>query len=200
MVDLAGAEQPRGLIVAQEEVGEEPLGQDGRAERLGETIPGQRSLGRVLEDHRIAGEQSRHDRVDGGEEGIVPGGDHQDEAGGRPSHRPAGSRDEGRQGDRGQLDHRQNPLRQGALLAAVADRPAHLPCDLGDDVGVQSLHRGEETEHRRTPFVEGGPGPFEPRPARVGQGAVDLAVRRQPPPRIFAAVDGGNADQLVHLR
>ena len=87
---MASGQQLRGLLVAQEQVGEDALGQAGRAQRLGEALARQRGLGGVLEEDGIAGEEGRHDRVGGGEEGIVPGGDHQHEAGGHPHYRTSG--------------------------------------------------------------------------------------------------------------
>ena len=59
VVDLAGADQLLGLLVRQDEVLEQALGQAGAPERLGEALADEQGLRGVLEDDGVAGEQRR---------------------------------------------------------------------------------------------------------------------------------------------
>ena len=55
---------------------EQIVGEPGGAERVGQRCD-RGGLRGVLEQHRVAGQQRRHDRVDRGEVRVVPGGDHE---------------------------------------------------------------------------------------------------------------------------
>jgi hypothetical protein len=198
VVDLSGVEDAGGLLVAEKQVREQAFGKAGDTQSLGETLAGERSLGAGLQDHGIAGEQRRDDGVGGGEEGVVPGGKHQDEADRHPRHVTAARgnvRSERRLGEVGQGA---NALGQGAKLAGVADRPPHLPRELGDDLGVELLHRVEEATNDGAAVGERGPGPLALRRPPLVQGSLDLGAACQRPPRIFATVDRRDADQLGH--
>ena len=59
-------DQRRRRRMVEEDVGEDPLGQV--RERLRQPLAGQRRLARVLQHHRVAGDQRRHDGVDRGQE------------------------------------------------------------------------------------------------------------------------------------
>ena len=72
VVDLAGADQLLRLLVRHDQILEQTLGQTGPLERLGEALTDEQRLRRMLEDDGVAGDQRRHDGVDGGEIGIVP--------------------------------------------------------------------------------------------------------------------------------
>ncbi len=68
MVDLARAEQLFGLGMVEHDVLEQALRQAGLVEGLLETFADKQRLRGVLEDHRVAGHQRRHDGVDGRQE------------------------------------------------------------------------------------------------------------------------------------
>ena len=57
-----------------------PSGRPAALNALGVALGDQRRLRRHFEDHRVAGEQRRHDRVHRREPGIVPRRDHQHDA------------------------------------------------------------------------------------------------------------------------
>ena len=68
----------RGGRVVEEDVGEQPLRQV--REGLRQPLAGERGLARVLQHHRVAGDQRRDDGVDRGQERVVPGRDDEDDA------------------------------------------------------------------------------------------------------------------------
>ena len=57
-----------------------PFGSPACLERLGEALADEQRLRGMLEDHRVAGHQRRHDGVDRGEIGIVPRRDDEHDA------------------------------------------------------------------------------------------------------------------------
>ena len=109
-----------------------PFGRPGLLEGLGEALADQQRLRGVLEDHRVAGHQRRHDGVDGGEVGIVPRRDDHDDAERLLLHVAAEAVLRVRRQHRGErllgdLDHVLRAFLDAAELAAIAHRPAHLP-------------------------------------------------------------------------
>ena len=80
IVDPVGADQLQRVVVGHVQMLEQALGQAGFLEGGGEALGAERRLRRMLEDHRIAGHQRRHDAVDRGEIGIVPGRHDEDHA------------------------------------------------------------------------------------------------------------------------
>ena len=113
-----------------------PAGRPGRVEGLLKALRAQGRLGGMLEQHRIAGRQSRDDAVHRGEVGIVPGRDdeHQSQRFVADEPREARLRLAHAVGQRPwrHLQHVAGALLQAPDLAgALRDRPAHLPGDLG---------------------------------------------------------------------
>ena len=173
----------RGGGVVEEDVGEEPLGQV--REGLRQPLAGERRLAGVLQHHRVAGDQRRDDGVDRGQERVVPGRD-------RRRRRPSGSRARYAAELVAVLDHlrRQRPLGDpghvgGALahaahLAAVADRPAHLPGELGDEVGVDPVEPRHALADQLDPLGERPRRPGLLRGARRGEPRADAVGRLRP--------------------
>ena len=169
-----------------------PRRQAGALGGFGEALADQQGLRGVLEDHRVAGQQRRDDRVDRGEVRIVPGRDHhhdaerlaRDEAGEAGLVGELLERRERRLGDR---DHVARALLDAALLAAEADRPAHLPGELGHDLVVH-LRAAHRPSCRRAPRAR-RPSPRATRAARrlrAGHRRVDLGAARHRPLGIHA--------------
>ena len=118
----------------------------------------------MLEQHRIAGDQGGNDGVGGGEEGVVPGRDHQHQAGRHARDmaacRSIGLGAKGASAGSAMATIASHPLDQRAELAAVADRPSHLPGQLRNDFGVELLHRRDEALHHATALGERHQRPF----------------------------------------
>ena len=70
----------RDLIVIDVQVLEDAVGQAGGRERFGVALGDERRLLRHLQDHAVAGEDRRDDRVDRGEPGVVPRREHEHDA------------------------------------------------------------------------------------------------------------------------
>ena len=92
----------------------------------------------------------------------------------------------------GDAGHIAGAFLQPALLGAVADRPAHLPGELGDDVVV---HRNKRVEHGERLFHAVGDGHLRPlrlRGAGAGNRGVERRIGDQRPLGVDRAVDGGD--------
>ena len=157
--------------MVEEEVGEEALGQVG--EGLRQPLAGERRLARVLEHDGVAGDQRRDDGVDRGQERVVPGRDDEDEAerlAGEDAAEAVAVLDHlRRQRALGDPGHVGGALAHAAHLAAVADRAAHLPGELGDEVGVDPVEPGDALLDERDPLGERAGGPGLLRGARGGE-------------------------------
>ena len=79
-VDFGRGHQLFGQLVIHVQILEQAVRQARRLETRGEAFGAERRLVRVLEDHRVAGDQRRDDRVDRGEIRIVPRRDDEDDA------------------------------------------------------------------------------------------------------------------------
>jgi hypothetical protein len=196
------ADQAERRLVAQVEVLEHALGQAGGLEGLGEALGAERRLGRVLEDHRVAGHERRHDGVDRGEVRVVPGRHDEDQAE-RIAPDEAGEaffrigRHVG-QGLRRGGDHVARALLEAADLArALADRPAHLPGDLLGDLGLPGDEGVDRLAQQGLALGERHVLPGGLRLARALDRGLDLGVRRQRPFDIDAAVGRRDAFQFV---
>ena len=158
---------------------EEPVRQPGGLRCLFHPLGAERRLVRVLEDDRVAGHQRRHDSVDGGEVGIVPGRDHEHDAERLAADEAAEARlrlrlEIGERPRRGG-DHVARPLLEAAHLARrVADRAAHLPGDLGRDLVPSCDERVDEGAHQRRALLDGAPAPSGLCPAGALERAGDL--------------------------
>jgi hypothetical protein len=80
IADARIADHPGGARVVHVKELEHALRQPCRAEGLRVAFGDERRLRRHLEDHAVAGEQRRHDRVHRREPGVVPRRDHQHHA------------------------------------------------------------------------------------------------------------------------
>ncbi len=205
MVDAARPDELLGLLVRQDEIVEQALGQAGAAKRLGEAFADKQRLRGMLQDHGVPGKKRRDDRVDRGEIGIVPGCDDHHHA-----HRLARDiapearllrRVVGLKRLLGQRHHGARALFGAALLAAIADGPSHLPGKFRGDVVVHRQQGVEKSEHV-TPALRDRRGP----PLRQGrsrrrQGGVDGGVAGNGSLGIDRAVDRGDDLHAVgHLR
>ena len=205
MVDLAGAEQPLGLCMVHDQVLEHALRQPGLSERLGEALADEQRLRGMLQDHGAAGDQRRHDRVDGGEVGIVPGRDHHDHAEGLARHVAAEARlrvarIDGLQRFFRDVDHVFRALDDAALLAAVAHRAPHLPGEFGHDLVVHGKKRVEEGQRITASLGDRHQRPLCLRGLGALDRGVDGLVRGDRSLGIGRAVDGGFDLDGVHRR
>ena len=133
-----------GVRVTQVQSLEHAVRQARFAQALREALRAQRRLRGMLQDHRVAGHQCRHDAVHRDEIRIVPGGDREHDA-----ERLAA--DEAREvllrpridvGERvgRDRDHVARALERAAhFVRRVADRPAHLPRQLERDLVALAL-------------------------------------------------------------
>ena len=184
----------RGRLVRQVQHLEDAVGQAGLGEGLGDALAAPRCLAGMLQDHRVAGHDRGHDRIDRRQIGVVPRRD-------RQYHAERNALDVAQEaflladldvGQRllGDGDHVARALLEaGHLAAAEADRPAHLPGELlrvlvglGDE-GVDRLgtERRALREWRRRPGLL--------RRGRRAQTGVDLPVAGIAPLEIDRAVD-----------
>ena len=145
MIDMAARDDGFGLAVLQHDVGEQALGQTDGVERLLEAVADQQCLRGLLEQHRIARDQRRHDRVHGRQIRVVPGRDGEDDAH-RLAHdiafksRARIDRNDGRQRGLRDLGHIARALLDAAKLAlTVADGTAHLPGQFLRDLLAHAL-------------------------------------------------------------
>ena len=180
----------------QDEIVEETLGQAGAPERLGDTLADEQRLRGVLQDDGIAGEKAGHDSVDRGEIRIVPRRDHHHHADrlARDVAAEAGllRRVIGLERLLGERRHGAYALLDAALLAAIADRPAHLPGELHGDVVVHRQERVEKGEHV-TPALGTGTALHFGSAARARRHArLDIGIARNRALGIDRAVDGGD--------
>jgi hypothetical protein len=133
---------------------EHAIGQPRFLCRPADPLRDQRGLLRVLEDDRVAGNQCRHQCVDGGQPRVVPRRDHEHDTE-RLAPNVAGEPVARLQPDVGQrfgcqVDHRPSAQKPASHLAsAVAERPSHLHGELlGYGVGVMHGELHEATNHR----------------------------------------------------
>ena len=75
------------------------------------------------------------------------------------------------------LGHVGGALAHAAHLAAVAHRAAHLPGELGDDVGVDAVEPGDALAHQLDPLGERARGPGLLRRARRGEPGAHVGDR-----------------------
>ena len=151
VVDLARTDQSLGLLMRQDEIGEQTFRQAGTPERLGDALADKQRLRRVLQDDGVAGKKSGNDGVDRCEIRVVPRRDDHDDAD-RLARDIAAEAILRRRGVRlerlfGQDHHGADALLDAALLAAIADRPAHLPGELERNVVVHGEQRIEKGQH-----------------------------------------------------
>ncbi len=177
---------------------EDAFGHAGDGHCLGVALGAEQRLGGVLEHDRVARQQRRDDRVHRGEVRVVPRSDDEhrahrvlaDEAGEAVL---VGGGDIG-QRRRGDRVHVARPLLEPAvdLERGVADRPPHLPGQLGRDGVDIGLHRLHHLLDERRPFGQGRRPP--PRLCGLGPGEdrLDLGGGRGRPFGIHRAIDGGN--------
>ena len=192
-VEGPGGDQLGGGGVVEEEVAEEALGQV--REGLRQPLAGQRGLAGMLQHHGVAGDQRRHDGVDRGQERVVPGGDDEDQAErlARQGAAEAVAVLDHHRGQRGFGDpgHVGGALAHAAHLAAVADRPAHLPGELGDEIGVDPVEPRHALADQLDPLGERPRRPALLRGARGGEPGADAVGRLQ---------RAGGVDAAVHRR
>ena len=135
-----------------------------------------------------------HDGVDRGEIGIVPRRDHHHDADRLARDIAAEARLLRRvirlERLLGERHHGADALLDAALLAAIADRPAHLPGELHGDVVVHREQRIEKGEHVARALGDRNGPPFGQRGAGRRQRSLDLGVARDRPLGIDRAVDG----------
>ena len=199
-VEAVMADQIERRLVAQVQVLEQPLGQPGGREGLGEALGRERRLGRVLEDHPIAGHERRHDGVDRGQVGIVPGRDDQDHAERLAPHE-AGEAVPRLRAHIGQrlgrhLDHIAGPfLEAGDLARALAARPAHLPGDFLGDLAALGDEGVDRLAKQRLALGNRQMAPGRLRLTGADQGRPDFGRAGQRPLDIDAAVDRRDAFQ-----
>ena len=173
---------------------EQALGQAGVLEGGGEALGAERRLGGMLEDHGIAGHQRRHDAVDRGEIGIVPGCHDEDDAQRLPADEtgeagPRVGRHVAQRSGR-DLDHVAGALLEAAHLAGrLADGAADLARQLLGDL----LLMGDEVVHRlgddAAALGDRHMLPVGLGLARGGEGIGDLFLCRQLAGDKHAAVD-----------
>ncbi len=192
-----------GRLVRQDQVRENALRQV--REGLRQPLAGEQRLARMLQHDRIAGDQRRDDRVDRSQKRIVPRRNDEDDPERLARDRtpePLAVLDPLRRQrlvrDRG---HVVGPLAHPAHLAAIANRPTHLPREFGDDVGVELAETLDALAHERDAPVERAARPVLLRGAR----GVDAGARGGGgfggARRIDAGVDGRNAgDRVGHRR
>ena len=73
-------DDPRNRLVTEVQMLEHARGQPARGARLADPLGAKRGLRRVLQDHRVARHQCRHDGIHRGQIGIVPGRDDERDA------------------------------------------------------------------------------------------------------------------------
>ncbi|MNF99819.1 hypothetical protein D3C84_827350 [compost metagenome] len=74
---VAGDDGYCGTGMTEQQVLEQPFRQIGSAKSFSETLADQQGLRGVFEDHAVARHQRRNNRVDGGQIGVIPRGDHE---------------------------------------------------------------------------------------------------------------------------
>ena len=189
--------------MGEHQVLENPLGQACRVHRLLEALSHQDGLRRMLEDHGVAGDQRRGDRVDRGHEGVIPGRHHEDQAERLAldhalEARAVVIRNGRSQAVLGDTRHIAHSLLETAEFAAVAHRPAHLLGEFRDDFLVHRQHGVEELQDIGATLLDGEPAPFLLGLAGRGQGRVDLAGAGGRATHQLLAVDGGDTDDVGH--
>ena len=185
VVDPSRADQLLGLLMGHDQIVKETLGQASAPKRLGQPLAYQQRLRGVLQDDRIAGEQTGHDGVDRGEIRIVPRRDDHHDADRiardiaaeahffrrvvRPQHLLGHCHD----GARTLLD--------ASLFAAIANGPSHLPGKLDGDVVVHPQQRVQEGENVTTALSDGNGLPRRQRGAGRRHCSLDVGVPRDRP-------------------
>ena len=92
----------------------------------------------------------------------------------------------------GDRHHGADALLDAALLAAIADRPAHLPGELRRDLVVHREQRVEKGEHVTPALGDRHGPPLGQRGAGRETARVDLGVAGDRPLGVDRAVDGGD--------
>ena len=197
-----------GLLMARARDSGRALRQAGPVERLSGSArrPGS-SAPHASADHRIAGDQRRHDRVDRRQV--------RDSSRARSTRtRPSGSRlimrrkpvlsssgTIGASASSAMRSHVARPLLDAAELAAIADRAAHLLGELGHDLLVHRAERVEDarsTSATRSSSGTVAPAPSAPRAPRRSAASISAPDAAGGRADDFAAVDGRNADDVGH--
>ncbi len=168
----------------------------GGGERLAQAFGAEQGLRGVFEHDRVAGQQRRHDGVDGAQVRVVPRGDDQDR-----SERVAPDEllETGRSvdGDIGQLiggdrDHVAGALLESAtdLVAAERHRPAHLVCQLDGDLVGDRFHMGHHPLADRGAIVDRHRLPLSPCGHCIGEHTLALTGRDRLAFGVHRAIDG----------
>ena len=177
----------------ENEVLEDILGQAGHVHRLGQTFARQQGLAGMFQHHGIAGDQCRHDAVDRGQEGIVPGRDDEDHA-----HRhPAQFAAEGAaifnhlrgEGFRGDLRHVFGTFAHPAHLAAIAHRAAHHPGQFRHDPVVHGDQRLDAGHDQPDAFIQRPRRPVRLRRVGAGDSRARILGRQHVAGHINLAID-----------
>jgi hypothetical protein len=163
-VDMTPGDQRGGGLVVDEEVGEDVLRHAGLVEGVGHPLADQQGLRRMLEQHRVAGDQRRRDRVDRRHVGIVPRRHDQHDADGQPADvaGEGGVLADMNVGQRLFSDRRHvgGAFLDAAELAAIAHGPAHHVRQLRDDLVVHRAQGGDAGANELDPLLQRAGGPF----------------------------------------
>jgi hypothetical protein len=158
--------------MVEDDVLEDVLRHPALVERVGQPFAHEDRLARVLQHHRVPGDQRRHDGVDRGEVGVVPRCDDEDEAVGLALDPPVEAvrrfSDHGGEGLCGDPGHVGGALVHAAEFAAEAGRAAHLPGEFLDDAVLFVPERGNARGDARDAFFKGQRGPCGLRGLRAG--------------------------------
>ena len=184
--------------MTEEKILEQSVGQARHPESLREPLPGDQRLRGVLEEHRIARHERWNDRVRCSEKRVIPRGDHQDQADGFVRNSPpdpfVGFDDFVGDSVFSERQHPVDALDEGSLLPAVAHRPPHLPREFGHDFGIESLHRVNKAGNYAAALRKWYSRPIALRTPGAGDENVELNIRMQRAPGIFASIDRRDAD------
>ena len=205
-VDLAAVDDAGGRVVAEVQVLEHARGQPARGKRLGHALGAQRRLRRVLQDDGVAGHQRGHDAVHRRQIRVVPGRNHERHAKRDAANEP---REPGlfahlHVGQRliGHGDHVAGALFEPAhLVRRVADRPAHLPGELGGDLVPSGNERVDGPAQGGRALRDRNPAPLRLGSSGPLQRGGDLAIACQRPLDIRPAVNRrDHPDPVAHHR
>ena len=192
-------------LVAHVQELQQAVRQAGLARRGGEPLGAERRLLRVLQEHRVARHQRRHDGVDRRQVGIVPRRDDEHDADRIAANE---AREPGLGADvdigerlRCQRDHPARTLLEAAHFARrVADRAAHLPGEFLRDRVTIGNERVDERGHQARALGERASAPVALRRDDTREGGSDLRIGGLSPFDIDRAVNGTDRLEGGHVR
>ena len=204
MIDKAARDDGFRLAVLEHDMAEQALREADGVEGFLEPVADQQRLRGLLKQHGVAGDQRRHDRVDGRQIGVVPRRDGEHDADRFTGDvafvpGPRVDRDRGRERRRRDFGHIAHALVDALQLALpVADRPPHLPGQFLRDLGAHVLERVRHAHDERRAFLDGNMAPRLLGCARARERLADLRLAGGRSVDVNPAVDRRDALDMRH--